>query len=206
MKVQNYLEQGKTLKEARALIDQEYGPKYPDAKTNTPPVNDNYVPILTAKLATSMVTTAVPTTTAPQADLSSLSLPDNFKSLSDGLKLIPPGYHGHIHNLKQGVGIEQGAMEPLDFYGVQIIGMLNSEYPDGTFVELHDIGKNLASVKSNAGTNVDNILNTRPYIYSTKARTTVYWHSLKNQAMRPHITLIKASWIKWMMRTQDMPR
>jgi hypothetical protein len=28
---------------------------------------------------------------APSTDLSVLSLPDNFNSLSDGLKLIPPG-------------------------------------------------------------------------------------------------------------------
>lgn len=172
IKVQNYLAQGKTLKEARALIDKEYEPKYTGGKTSTPPVSDNYVPILTAKSEENPAKTSVPVTTAPQTDLSSLSLPNNFKSLSDGLKLIPPGPSwAYFTNLKQGVGIEQGAMEPVDFYGVQIIGMLNLEYPDGSFVELHDIGKNLASVKSNAGNNVDNILNTRPFIYSTKDRT-----------------------------------
>lgn len=172
IKVQNYLAQGKTLKEARALIDQEYGPKYADGRTSTPPVSDNYVPILTAKLATSAVATAVPTTTAPQADLSSLSLPDNFNSLSDGLKFIPPGISwAYFTNLKLGTGIEQNTVHGADFYGTPVIGMLNLEYPDGSFVELHDIGKNLASVKSNAGNNVDNILNTRPFIYSTKDRT-----------------------------------
>jgi hypothetical protein len=172
IKVQNYLAQGKTLKEARTLIDNEYGPKYADGRTSTPPVSDNYQPILTAKLAASPATTAVPATTAPQADLSSLSLPDNFKSLSDGLKFIPSGISwAYFTNLKLSTGVEQGFMPGQDFYGTPIIGMLNLEYPDGSFVELHDIGKNLASVKSNAGNNVDNILNTRPFIFSTKERT-----------------------------------
>lgn len=52
-----------------------------------------------------------PAATAVQtssADLSALSLPDNFKSLSDGLKLIPPGITWvYFANLKQGTGIEQ---------------------------------------------------------------------------------------------------
>lgn len=172
IKVQNYLAQGKTLKEARALIDQEYGPKYADGRTSTPPVSDNYKPILTAKLAASPVTKAVPATTAPQIDLSSLSLPDNFRSLSDGLKFIPEGISwAYFTNLKQGTGIEQGYMPPLDFYGTPIIGMLNSEYSESSWVELHDIGKTLSNVQSRAGNNADNILYTRPFIYSTKDRT-----------------------------------
>ncbi len=172
MKVQNYLASGKTLKEARTLIDQEYGPKYAEGRTSTPPVSDSYKPILTAKLAASPSITAVPVTTAPQTDLSSLSLPDNFGSLSDGLKFIPSGISwAYFANLKQSVGIEQGAIPGADFYGIPIIGMLNSEYPDGSFVELHDVGKSFASVKSNAGNNVDNIVNSRPFIFSTISRT-----------------------------------
>ncbi len=170
MKVQSYLAEGKTLKEARALIDKEYGPKYADGRTSTPPVSDNYKPILTAKLAAS--TAPSPAQTAPQTDLSSLSLSDNFKSLSDGLKFVPAGISwAYFTNLKQGVGIEQGAMPGTDFYGVPIIGMLNSEYPDGTFVELHDVGRSFASVQSRAGNNVDNIVNSRPFIFSTTSRT-----------------------------------
>lgn len=49
IKVQDYLSQGKTLKEARTLIDQEYGTKYPGQNTNTPPVTDGYIPILSPK-------------------------------------------------------------------------------------------------------------------------------------------------------------
>ncbi len=172
MKVQSYLAEGKTLKEARTLIDNEYGPKYASGKTSTPPVSDNYIPILTAKLSASPVTTGVPATTAPQADLSALSLPDNFKSLSDGLKFIPSGISwAYFINLKQGIGIEQGYMPGPDFYGIPIIGMLNSEYSENSWVELHDVGKSFASVQSRADNNADNILNTRPFIFSTKDRT-----------------------------------
>lgn len=168
MKVQNYLAAGKTLKEARALIDQEYGPKYADGRTSTPPVSDNYVPILTPKLA------SVPTTTTnvPKTDLSALSLPDNFKSLSDGLKFIPEGISwAYFANLKKETGIEQGAMPGVDFYGMPMIGMLNVEYSESSWVELHDIGKTLTNVLSRAGNNADHILYTRPYIFSTKDRT-----------------------------------
>jgi hypothetical protein len=172
MKVQNYLASGKTLKEARTLIDQEYGAKNPGMGSNTPPVSDSYKPILTAKLAASPAIAAVPATTAPKTDLSSLSLPDNFKSLSDGLKFVPAGISwAYFINLKLETGIEQGKMEGPDFYGIPIIGMLNSEYSESSWVELHDVGKSFASVQSKAGNNADNILNTRPFIYSTKDRT-----------------------------------
>jgi len=173
LKVQNYLASGKTLKEARTLIDNEYGPKYTDGKTKTPPVSDTYKPILTPKLAVSTAPLSTPSkTTAPQTDLSSLSLSDNFKSLSDGLKLIPAGISwAYFTNLKQGTGFEGSAMPGADFYGTQIVGMLNSEYSETSWVELHDIGKSIASVKSNADSNTDNILSTRPYIFSTKDRT-----------------------------------
>ncbi|MBU4220443.1 MAG: PCYCGC domain-containing protein [Euryarchaeota archaeon] len=172
MKTQNHLESGKTLKETRALIDKEFGIKYADGRTNTPPVSDDYKPILTGKLEASPAPAPVDAKTTPQTDLSSLSLPDNFKSLSDGLKFIPAGISwAYFTNVKQGTGIEQGFMPGQDFYGTVIIGMLNLEYSDGSFVELHDIGKSLANVKSNAGNNIDNILSTRPFIYSTKDRT-----------------------------------
>jgi len=172
LKVQNYLAQGKTLKEARALIDKEYGPKYADGRTSTPPVSDTYKPILTPKLAATTAPAPTSVKTAGQTDLSSLSLSDNFKSLSDGLKLIPAGISwAYFTNLKQGTGIEESAMPGTDFYGTQIVGMLNSEYSENSWVELHDIGKSIASVQSNAGSNADNILSTRPFIYSTKDRT-----------------------------------
>ncbi len=127
LKVQNYLASGKTLKEARALIDNEYGPKYADGRTKTPNVSDTYEPILTPKLAASVAPSPTSATTAPQTDLSSLSLPENFKSLSDGLKLIPAGISwAYFVNLKQGTDIEQDKIEPLDFYGTMIMGMTST--------------------------------------------------------------------------------
>jgi len=173
LKVQNYLASGKTIKEARALIDNEYGPKYEEGRTKTPPVSDTYTPILTPKLAAYTAPLSTPSkTTAAQTDLSSLTLPENFNSLSDGLKFIPAGISwAYFVNLKKETGIEEGAMPGTDFYGTQIVGMLNSEYSKNSWVELHDVGKSLASVQSRAGNDVDHILSTRPFIYSTKDMT-----------------------------------
>ncbi|MCZ7396558.1 MAG: PCYCGC motif-containing (lipo)protein [Candidatus Methanoperedens sp.] len=166
-KVQEYLAEGKTLMEARALIDQEYS-KIGAMMTNTPAVRDDYIPILQPKLAGTLATPAL----TPTIDLSALSLPDNFKSLSDGLKLIPPGITwAYFANLKQGIGFEQKFMHDTNFYGTQIIAMLNSEYPDGSWVELHDVGKANANVISNAGADADNIVSTRPFIFDSKDKT-----------------------------------
>ena len=165
-KVQDYLAQGKTLKDARALIDDEYSKKG-GMMTNTPPVKVDYIPILKPKL-TETFATPVPTSTI---DLS-VSLPDNFKSLGDSLKLIPPGITwAYFVNLKEGIGIEQKFMHDSDFYGIPIIAMLNSEYPDGSWVELHDVGKVNISVKSNAKAGVDNIIDTRPFIFDSNDKT-----------------------------------
>jgi hypothetical protein len=113
-----------------------------------------------------------PSETVSQIDLSSLSLPENFKSLSDGLKLIPSGISwAYFVNLKKGTGIEKNYIPGSDFYGMQIIGMLNSEYSENSWVELHDVGKSGVSVQSRAGIETDNILSARPFIYSTKDMT-----------------------------------
>lgn len=177
-KIQEYLGEGKTLKEARNLIDQEYS-QIGGMMTNTPPVRDDYVPILKPKLAGKA--TPVPT---PTIDLSALFLPYNFKSLSDGLKLIPQGITwAYFANLKNGIGIEQKFIHDPNFYGMPIIAMLNSEYPDGSWVELHDVGKN-ANVIPNAGADADNIVSTRPFIFDSKDKTnsvqTLLQHSTTN--------------------------
>lgn len=180
IKVQDYLAKGKTLAEARALIDQEYS-KIGAEKTNTPPVRADYKQVLSPRIAAA-APAAVPSQ-PPSIDLSGLALPDNFKSLSDGLKLIPPGISwAYFANMKQGIGIEQRFIPDKNFYGMQIIGMLNSEYPDGSFVELHDVGKTGANVRSNAGSNVDNILLTRPYIFDTKDKTNAVMSLLRDPA------------------------
>lgn len=184
IKTQEYLASGKTLKEARALIDQEYGAKFPGQNTNTPPVSDVYKAILPPKLAL-----AVPTSVAsvpavqPQVDLSTLSLPDNFRSLSDGMKLIPAGISWvYFTNLKQGVGFEESFMPDSNFYGTPIIGMLNSEYPGGSFVELHDIGKTSTIIQPNSQQTVDNILYTRPFIFDSAERTNAVLALMKDPA------------------------
>jgi hypothetical protein len=181
-KVQQYLAEGKTLKEARDLIDQEYS-QIGGMMTNTPPVRDDYIPILKPKLAGTLVTPA-PT---PTIDLSALSLPDNFKSLSDGLKLIPPGIKwAYFANLKQGIGIEQKFVHDTNFYGIPIIAMLNSEYPDGSWVELHDVGKANTDVIHNVGAEADSIVSTRPFIFDSKDKTNSVQALLKNSTTNPN--------------------
>ncbi len=129
-----------------------------------------------ALMAQQYLPSGIPTASAQvqtQAiDLSNLSLPDNFQSLSDGLKLIPPGIRwAYFANLKQGTGMEQKYMPGADFYGIPVIGMLNSEYQDGSWAELHDVGKVSLNVKSNTGDKTDNIVDRRPYIFDTKDKT-----------------------------------
>ncbi len=180
-KVQQYLAEGKTLTEARALIDQEYS-QIGGMMTNTPPVRADYVPILKPKPVETA--TSVPT---PTIDLSALTLPNNFKSLSDGLKLIPPGITwAYFANLKQGIGFEQKFTPDPSFYGIPVIGMLNSEYPDGSWVELHDVGKTDANVLSNSGAEADNIVSTRPFIFDSKDKTNSVQALLNNSTTNPN--------------------
>lgn len=183
IKTQEYLASGKTLKEARALIDQDYGAKFPGQNTNTPPVSEVYKSILPPKLAGAVPSVPEVPAVQPQVDLSTLSLSDNFRSLSDGMKLIPAGVSWvYFANLKQGVGFEESVMPDNNFYKAPIIGMLNSEYPDGSFVELHDIGKTSAIVQPNSQPTVDNILYTRPFIYDSAVKTNTVLALLKDPA------------------------
>jgi hypothetical protein len=177
IKTQEYLGSGKTLTEARALIDKEYGAKFPGQNTNTPPVSEVYKAILTPRLA-GVVPTSVPIVpeVQTQVDLSTLSLSDNFRSLSDGMKLIPAGVSWvYFYNMKKGVGFDQNFetsfLQDSSFYQAPIIGMLNSVYPDGSFVELHDIGKTSTILQPKSQPTVDNILYTRPFIFDSVEKT-----------------------------------
>ncbi len=173
IKVQEYLAQGKTLKEARALIDQEYGSLYPGQNTNTPPVTDYYKAILSPKLA------GIPTqvTTSSQVDLSGYTLADNFKNLADGLKLTPDGvYTAYFTNIKQLIGTDMeeqyvsSMAEPDTFYGKKLIGMYSADYSPNpaSWIELHDLGydsTNDTTLRAHADPGMKNIVYTRPLIY-----------------------------------------
>jgi hypothetical protein len=172
IKVQDYLSQGKTLTEARALIDQEYGAKYPGQNTNTLPVRDGYIPILSPKTA-GVFPTAAPTQAG--VDLSKLSLPSNFKSLADGLNLTPAGVNrAYFINTKMLTGTVMeaeyvgGSVQPDSFYGKKIIGMYSADFSASSWIELHDLGYDSTrdeTLKAHAEPGYENIINKRPLVY-----------------------------------------
>jgi len=64
------------------------------------------------------------------------------------MPIFPSGISwAYFVNLKQGTGIDESYISGTDYYGMQIIGMLNSEYSENSRVELHDVGKSIASVQ-----------------------------------------------------------
>ncbi|MGB8215758.1 MAG: PCYCGC motif-containing (lipo)protein [Candidatus Methanoperedens sp.] len=172
IKVQDYLASGKTLAEARTLIDQEYAAKYPGQNTNTLPVRDGYIPILSPK--TDGVPTAAPTTT-PVLDLSKYSLPSNFKSIADGLNLTPAGANSaYFINTKMIAGTDLEAkyldtyVEPDSFYGKKLIGMYSADFNPSSWIELHDLGYDSTrdeTLKPRVELGYENIVYTRPLIY-----------------------------------------
>ncbi|MCZ7402430.1 MAG: PCYCGC motif-containing lipoprotein [Candidatus Methanoperedens sp.] len=246
-------ENTKTLKEVRALIDSQYGNLAPP--TNTPPVKDNYTPILSPRKAdnlpyyafTNAMTLKAYTyaTEHPEVleqipcycgcgdighksvrdcfisdngtydnhasscdtcvgiamkvqsyfpngipipgsglaqgapsqsiDLSTLSLPDNFKSIADGLKLTPAGANrAYFVNTKILSGTEMedqylvNDVEPDSFYGKKIIGMFSADFSATSWIEFHDLGydsRNDTSLKAKDQPGMKNIVNTRPLLY-----------------------------------------
>ncbi len=171
IKVQDYLAQGKTLKEARALIDQDFGSRFPGENTNTPPVRDDYIAILTPKAAG--IPVAAPTPAG--LDLSKYSLPSNFKSLADGLNLSPAGINrAYFINSKMATGTEMeaqfvgGSVQPDSFYGKKIIGMYSADFSPTSWIEIHDLGYDSTkdtTIRARAEEGMKNIIYTRPFIY-----------------------------------------
>ncbi len=169
IKLQDYLASGKTLKEARALIDEEYTKKGGD-RTNTPPVSDYYTAILTPKLSG----IPTPVSTPKQVDLSGSILPDNFKSIADGLKLTPAGVsRAYFINVKLISGTEMetefsSQVEPFGFYNKQLLGMYSADYSATSWIELHDLGYDSTkdtTIRAHAEQGMKNIVNTRPLVY-----------------------------------------
>ena len=253
-------ENSKTLREVRALIDSEYGNLGPG--TNTPPVKDNYTPILTprkvGKLPDFAVTNAMTlkaytyatehpevleqipcycgcgehgsvasggkphksvrdcfisdtgnydnhasfcdtcvgiamkaqsyfpngipipgsglaqATTSQSIDLSTLSLPDNFKSIADGLKLTPAGVNrAYFVNTKMITGTEMETqllqqVEPDGFYGKKLMGMYSADFSTSSWIEIHDLGydsRNDTSLTGKDQPGMKNIVYTRPLLY-----------------------------------------
>jgi hypothetical protein len=171
-KVQDYLAAGKTLKEARTLIDQEYQGKYPDSMaTNTAPVSDNYIPILKPKTSGLSETVATPA----KVDLSGYSLPGNFNSLADGLNLTPAGANrAYFINTKMIAGTEMenallgNRVQPDSFYNKTIIGMYSADFNPSSWIEMHDLGYDNtkdATLKAHIEQGMKNIVYTRPLVY-----------------------------------------
>ncbi len=113
-------------------------------------------------------------TQTQQADLSALSLPENFRSIADGLKLTPAGItKAYFINTKliAGTDMESQLMqqvEPDGFYGKKVIGMYSADYSVGSWIELHDLGydqRTDSSVKAVVEPDKKNVVNTRPLIY-----------------------------------------
>jgi len=248
-----------TLKDVRALIDKEYGNKA--TGTNTPPVKDDYIPILTPRKADKLPDFAVTNsmtlkaykyatehpevleqipcycgcgehgsivsegkphmsvrdcfisndgvyddhasfcdvcvgiaskaqsyfpagiqtiglsaaTPAPSIDLSTLSLPENFKSIADGLKLTQSGINrAYFVNTKLIAGTELEKqllgkqVQPDGFYGKKIIGMFSADYSTNSWIELHDLGydsKNDGTLTGRTEPGMKNVVFTRPLVY-----------------------------------------
>ncbi len=108
-------------------------------------------------------------------DLSALSLPDNFKSLADGLNLTPSGVNrAYFVNTKMLTGTEmeaaflEGSVQSDSFYGKKIIGMYSADFSPTSWIEMHDLGYDSTKNTALRGHNepgMKNIVYTRPLIY-----------------------------------------
>ncbi|SNQ59994.1 PCYCGC motif-containing (lipo)protein [Candidatus Methanoperedens nitratireducens] len=174
-KTQDYLAAGKTLKEARELIDREYQGKYPDSMpTNTDPVRDDYIPVLKPRDSGLTGTASTPATPV-KVDLSGYSLPGNFNSLADGLNLTPAGANrAYFINTKIAAGTELENMlagnlvQPDSFYGKKIIGMYSTDFSTSSWIEMHDLGYDTTkdtTIKARVEQGMKNTVYTRPLVY-----------------------------------------
>jgi Protein of unknown function with PCYCGC motif len=114
-------------------------------------------------------------TPSQSMDLSTLSLPDNFRSIADGLKLTPAGANrAYFVNTKMLSGTEMEEkyladnVEPDSFYGKKIIGMYSADFATSSWIEIHDLGydsRNDSSLKGKNQSGMKNIVNIRPLLY-----------------------------------------
>jgi len=116
-----------------------------------------------------------PVRSTPSADLSALSLSDNFNSLADGLNLTPSGVsRAYFANVKMLSGTEMEAqyvrdsVQPDFFYGKKIIGMYSADFSATSWIEIHDLGYDSTkdtALRANTEPGMKNIIYTRPLIY-----------------------------------------
>jgi hypothetical protein len=135
--------QEKPIPEIRSYVDSKYG-------TIGPPTNTPLTPA--------------------EADISKTSLPENFNSLSDGLKLTPAGVQwAQFINVKlvQGTSLEpyiKDRVQPDSFYWKKIVGMYSADYSETSWIELHDLGVE-ATVEPREFLGMNNVVTTRPFVY-----------------------------------------
>jgi hypothetical protein len=136
-------DQGKPIPEIRSYVDLKYG-------TIGPPTNTPLTPA--------------------EADISKTSLPENFNSLSDGLKLTPAGVQwAQFINVKlvQGTSLEpyiKDRVQHDSFYWKKIVGMYSADYSETSWIELHDLGVE-ATVEPREFLGMNNVVTTRPFVY-----------------------------------------
>lgn len=132
-------------------------------------------------------------TTGPfkaQPSIDKLALSENFDSLADGLKLTPEGaFWARFVNVKlvPRTPLEELAIsrvEPDAFYGVKIIGMLAADYPDNTWLELHDVGYDEFNFAPRNQIGITNILSTRPFIFGHTKNVNMVLNLLNNPRQR----------------------
>jgi hypothetical protein len=134
---------GKPIPEVRSYINSKYGKMGPP--TNTP-------------------------LTPAETDISKASLPENFDSLSDALKLTPAGVQwAQFINVKlvYGTPLEPyitDRVQPDSFYWKRIVGMYSADYRENSWIELHDVGADV-QVTPRKFPGMDNVVATRPFIY-----------------------------------------
>ncbi len=107
----------------------------------------------------------------PQPELSLLSLPENFDSLGDGLKMTPEGvFWARFVNAKLALGTPleehaQARIQPDPFYGRKIVGMFSADYADNTWLEFHDLGYDEPNALPRYSIGMINDVSARPFVY-----------------------------------------
>jgi len=130
--------------------------------------------------------TIAPATTQPT--LQELSLKEEFNSLVDGLKYTPEGsVWARFVNIKlvNGTFFEEYAgtrIEPDSFYGVKIVGMFSADYPDGSWIELHDVGYEGSNFLPRNSLEMMNVVTTRPLIYGHRKNVNFVLDLMNNPA------------------------